>query len=54
MPRAVRGTRETGRPRRTDEKHDYLAEVATFDIYLGQSSGAPAKGVVYVDNIRAG
>ncbi|WP_318275707.1 carbohydrate binding domain-containing protein [Streptomyces pharetrae] len=31
----------------------HLAKVATFNIYLGQGSGAPAKGVVYLDNIRA-
>ncbi|MGW0565386.1 glycosyl hydrolase [Streptomyces sp. NPDC003016] len=31
----------------------HLAKVATFNMYLGHGSGAPAKGVVYVDNIRA-
>ncbi|AJP01190.1 hypothetical protein TU94_06595 [Streptomyces cyaneogriseus subsp. noncyanogenus] len=31
----------------------HLAEVATFNLYLGHGSGAPAKGVVYVDDITA-
>jgi mannan endo-1,4-beta-mannosidase len=30
-----------------------LAEVATFNLYLGHNSGAPVKGVVHVDDIRA-
>ncbi|MEU3255186.1 glycosyl hydrolase [Streptomyces sp. NPDC006997] len=31
----------------------YLAEVTTFNLYLGHGSGAPVTGVVYVDDIRA-
>jgi mannan endo-1,4-beta-mannosidase len=31
----------------------HLAEVTAFNLYLGHGSGAPAKGVVYVDDIRA-